>query len=438
MGNSNLEQIKKFVIDELRKSYSDPTVRLWFEPMKIFSLDGNTITVAFPNDKKPFVEEQFLGVLKIKFSEVLGVDCDLRLISSEEEDMIKKEEVKSPSAYKMRYNPEYTFENFVVGETNKLAHSAALAVANHPFELNNPLYFYGNSGLGKTHLMFAVVNHIRAQHPDYNILYVTGEEFTIELVESLAQKKPMIFREKYRNLDVLLVDDIQFIAGKMSVQEEFFHTFDTLYKLNKQIILASDRAPKDINNLEDRLKTRFEMGLVADIQPPDYELRVAIFKRKALDFGFDLDMDVLYYLAQNITTNIRQIEGALKKLKAHALLNGVKVDLYVARSVLSDFFTEEKSKESVIDKIIGYIEKRYNVKREQLNSPKRDYNIAMGRHIGWYLISKATKLSMKESAAVFNRTDHSTVHHSIKKVEKMVESDPALDRELKAFLSEIM
>jgi len=438
MSNSNLEQIKRFVIEELRKSYSAPTVNLWFEPMKIFSLDGNVLTVQFPNDKKPFVEEQFYGVLKTRFSEVLGVECDLKMISSEEEDMIKKEEKKSPSAYKMRYNPEYTFENFVVGKSNQLAHSAALAVANHPFELNNPLYFYGNSGLGKTHLMFAIVNHIRAMHPEYNILYVTGEEFTIELVESLAQKRPMIFREKYRNLDVLLVDDIQFIAGKLSVQEEFFHTFDTLFKLNKQIILASDRAPKDIDNLEERLKSRFVMGLVADIQPPDLELRIAIFKRKASDFGFDLDMDVLYYLAQNITTNIRQIEGALKKLKAHALLNGVKCDLYVARSVLSDFFTQQKSEESVIDKIIEYAEKRYNVTSEEMKSPKRDSRIATARHVASYLISKATKLSMKEIAGIFNRTDHSTVHHSIRKVEQMIDKDAIFDREIKSFLSEIM
>ncbi len=433
-----MEQIKKYIIEELRTCYSAPTVNLWFEPMKIFSLDGNVITVAFPNDKKPFVEEQFYSVLKEKISNVLGVQCDLRLISSEEEGMMKKEEKKTPSAYKMRYNPEYTFENFVVGKSNQLAHSAALAVANHPFELNNPLYFYGNSGLGKTHLMFAIVNHIRSMHPEYNILYVTGEEFTIELVESLAQKKPMIFREKYRNLDVLLVDDIQFIAGKLSVQEEFFHTFDTLFKMNKQIILASDRAPKDIDNLEERLKSRFVMGLVADIQPPDLELRIAIFKRKALDFGFNLDMDVLYFLAQNITTNIRQIEGALKKLKAHALLNGVECDLYVARSVLSDFFTQQKSEESVIDKIIEYAEKRYNVTAEEMRSPKRDSRIALARHMASYLISKATKLKMKDIAGIFNRTDHSTVHHSIRKVEQMIEKDAILEREIKSFLGEIM
>lgn len=433
-----MKEIKQFVIEELKKIYSAPTVSLWFEPMKVVSLEGTTVTVSLPQNRKAFVETQYYDVLKLKFSEILGFDIKLKLISDEEEaEMIKEPEQKTVSAYKTRFNPDYTFENFVVGKSNQLAQSASLAVAKHPAELNNPLFLYGPSGLGKTHLLFAIVNEIRANHPDYNILYVTGEEFTNELVESLTFKKPVAFREKYRNLDVLLVDDIQFIAGKLSVQEEFFHTFDTLFKMNKQIIIASDRAPKDIDNLEDRLKSRFVMGLVADIQPPDLELRVAIFKRKAMDFGYDIDMEILYYLAKNITTNIRQIEGALKKLKAHTLITGEVCDYYVAKDVLSEFFANAKSEESVIDKIFSYAEKRYGVTAEELKSAKRNAEIIAARHYSIYLIRKTTNLSQKSIAKLFNKKDHTTVINSISVIERKMQKEPAFEKEIQTIILEL-
>ncbi len=439
MADNGLNQIKNFVIEELKKQYSSTTVNLWFEPLKVVSLKGLELTVSIDAVKKNFVETQYHSVLEQKFSEVIGSNINLVMITDEEEAAMipTKKEENQPSAYKMRFNPEYTFENFVVGKSNELAQSASLAVAKHPAELNNPLFLYGNSGLGKTHLLFAIVNEIRANHPEYNILYVTGEEFTNELIESLTMKRPVAFREKYRNVDVLLVDDIQFIAGKMSVQEEFFHTFNALFQMNKQIILASDCAPRDIDNLEDRLKSRFVMGLVADIQPPDLELRVAIFKRKALDFGYNVDMDVLYYLAKNITTNIRQIEGALKKLKAHTLLYGEVCDYNMARNVLSEYFAKAKSQESVIDRIFSYAEKRFGVPKSEITSAKRNAEIILARHCAIYLVRHTTNLSLKAIASQFNRKDHSTVMNSIDFIEKKMQNEPSFEKELQSLISEL-
>lgn len=439
MTNEELKQIKLYVLEELAKIYTSTSMNLWLKPMRVVSIEGTTVTVSFPQSKKSFVESTYYEAIRSKFSEVIGMPVELKIISDEEEaELLPELEQKVDSAYKMRFNPEYTFENFVVGKSNQLAQSASLAVAQHPAELNNPLFLYGPSGLGKTHLLFSIMNEIRKKHPNYNILYVTGEEFTNELIDSLSLKKPVVFREKYRNVDVLLVDDIQFIAGKMSVQEEFFHTFDTLFKMNKQIILASDCAPKDINNLEDRLKTRFIMGLVADIQPPDFELRVAIFKRKAIDFGYELDNDVLYFLAGAITTNIRQIEGALKKLKAHTFITGEACDVFVAKEVLNEFFAAENSKESIIDKIFDYAEKRYGVKREDIKSTRRTADIIAARHYAIYLIRKTTNLSQSSIAKVFNKKDHTTVINSISFIEKKMLNEPLFAREVKAVIAELI
>ncbi len=439
MTNEELKQIKLYVLEELSKIYTSTSMNLWLKPMRVVSIEGTNVTVSFPQSKKSFVEMTYYEAIKSKFSEVIGVPVELKIISDEEEaELLPELEQKVDSAYKIRFNPDYTFENFVVGKSNQLAQSASLAVAQHPAELNNPLFLYGPSGLGKTHLLFSIVNEIRKKHPNYNILYVTGEEFTNELIDSLSLKKPVVFREKYRNLDVLLVDDVQFIAGKMSVQEEFFHTFDTLFKMNKQIILASDCAPKDINNLEDRLKTRFVMGLVADIQPPDFELRVAIFKRKAMDFGYELDNDVLYFLASVITTNIRQIEGALKKLKAHTFITGEACDVFVAKEVLNEFFAAENSKESIIDKIFDYTEKRYGVKREDIKSTRRTADVIAARHFAIYLIRKTTNLSQISIAKLFNKKDHTTIINSVNFIDKKIATDPSFAREIKSVIAEII
>lgn len=436
--NSIMENVK----NELAKIYSSTTMSLWFEQLAIFSLDEKQAVLIAPSDfKMNILEKKYYFILKEKFCEVLGFDLELKIISAENEESlktpVKKEEPDEDiSAYKSRFNPNYTFENFVVGKSNELAQATSLAVSKRPAELNNPLFLYGPSGLGKTHLLFAIVNEIRRNFSSYQILYVTGEEFTNELIDSLAQKRPVAFREKYRNLDVLLVDDIQFLANKLAIQEEFFHTFDTLFKQNKQIILASDCHPREINNLEDRLKTRFEMGLVADIQPPDLELRIAIFKRKTVDMGLEIPNDVLLYLAENIKINIRQIEGSLKKLKAHSLISGDNINLKMAQSVLGDFLKSVESSDNIIEKIFTYVSKRYGVSKDALKSQKRSADIAYPRHIAIYLIRELTSLSQKNIARIFSRKDHTTVYNSLLVIEKKLKTDIQFERELNQIIQE--
>lgn len=429
---------------ELSVLFSSTTMSLWFNQLSIISLNEKQAVLLAPTEfKKNILEKRYLSVLKEKLCEILGFDVEIKLISAESEEsiktvpVVKEEPEEDMSAYKLRFNPNYTFENFVVGKSNELAQATSLAVARKPAELNNPLFLYGPSGLGKTHLLFAIVNEIRKNFKNFQILYVTGEEFTNELIDALAQKKPVAFRDKYRNLDVLLVDDIQFLANKLGIQEEFFHTFDTLYKQNKQIILASDCQPRDINNLEDRLKTRFEMGLVADIQPPDLELRVAIFKRKTVDMGLEIPNDVLLYLAENIKINIRQIEGSLKKLKAHSFISGEPISLEMARNVLGDFLKSAESSDNVVEKIFTYASKRYGISKEALKSQKRSADIAYPRHIAIYLTRQLTSLSQKSIAKIYARKDHTTVYNSILVIEKKIKTDVQFEREINQIMEEL-
>lgn len=439
---NQFSELKNFVLDELRKSFASTIITLWFVPMNIIEISGNEVKLTFPNNRKAFVEANYLSILTDTFSAVMGVPVSLKISSENEEPENEKEaetdqDEKAKNAYFTRYNPNYTFENFIVGKSNQLAQSVALGVAEHPFHLNNPLYLYGPSGLGKTHLLFAIINKLKQNNPNYRILYVTGEEFTNELVEALAQNKPMSFREKYRNLDVLLVDDIQFIAGKKAIQEEFFHTFEALFQNNKQLILASDVSPEEINELESRLKTRFSWGMVADIQPPDLELRTAIFRRKSLDFGFDLDYSVLNYLAENITQNIRQIEGAIRKLRAECLVSGDKCTVQMAERVLGAFLNSKKNDESILDRILTMTSKKYMVSKEDLCGNKRNSNIAFARHYAIYLLRKSTSYSQKQIAKMFNRKDHTTIMNSINVIEEKIHTDPVFSREINLALDDL-
>lgn len=436
---SQFEELKSFVMDELKKIYPLTSITLWFEPMEVLEVSDSGVTLLFPDTRKKFVEANYLQNLQKVFSDVMGAPVSLHLTTPEEQEAAKKppEEEQELNAFLTRFNPNYTFENFIVGKSNQLAQSAALAVAKQPFHLNNPLYLYGPSGLGKTHLLFAIINQLRADHPEFKILYVTGEEFTNEMIEALAQHKPVQFREKYRSLDVLLVDDIQFIAGKLGVQEEFFHTFEALFQGNKQLIIASDVPPDMVDNLEDRLKSRFAMGLVADIQPPDLELRMAIFRRKALDYSFDLDFAVLSYLATHITTNIRQIEGAIKKLRANCLITGDKCTVKMAERVLAEFFRSTESEQNMIDRIFQLTSKKFVVSREDMVSTKRTANVMMARHYAIYLIRKKTSYTQKQIAALFNKKDHTTVLNSINVIEDKVHTDAFFARDLAMIMDQL-
>lgn len=440
----HFSELKSFLLEELGKSCPPTSITLWFEPMEILRITGTEITLQFPDSRLPFVETNYMPLLTDTLSKIMGASVTVCLTAASaqqnrQEPVVPAEEKPAPAheiAYTERFSPAYTFETFIVGRSNELAQMAAAAVANQPFTLHNPLYLYGQSGLGKTHLLYAVANKLQEAHPEYRILYVTGEEFTNELTEALAQKTAVAFREKYRNLDVLLVDDIQFISGKMAIQQEFFHTFDALIKRNKQIIITSDVSPDRIDNLEDRLHGRFSMGLVVDIQAPDPELRTAIFRRKALDYNFDLDYSVLTFLAEHITKNIRLIDGAIKKLRAYCLLNGSKCTVAIAERELKEFLRSREDDDEMVDKIFKYTCKKFVVSQEDLLGSRRTANVAFARHFAIYLVRKKTSYSTKQIAALFHK-DHSTIINSTNVIENRIRTDSVFARDLSIVMDEM-
>ena len=334
------------------------------------------------------------------------------------------------------FNADYTFDNFIVGSSNKFAHAAAYAVATRPAADYNPLFIYGPSGLGKTHLLYAITNELASKFPDIKIIYVKGEDFTNQLVESLKDQKMERFRAKFRSCDVLLIDDIQFIAGKTSTQEEFFHTFDALYEDHKQIILTSDRPPSDIKTLENRLKTRFEWGLIADIQPPEFELRLAITRQKAEQAGVTIPDEVCIFLAENLRTNFRQVEGAIRKLRALAFLNGSVVSMEMAKSCITELLGGAEPINVTVDKIFSSVYKKYGITKEEITGVRRTKEIAMARHITAYLIRTITEMSLPNIGKLLGR-DYTTVISSIEVVEKKLRTSVMFNVEIDELIKEV-
>ena len=334
---------------------------------------------------------------------------------------------RAPSARDESFLPgteEYTFERFVVGSSNKFAHAAARAVADAPAMNYNPLFIYGESGLGKTHLLYAIAHKIHDEHPDYRIVYIKGDAFTNELIQAIREGRNQEFREKFRSADVFLMDDVQFIAGKDSTMEEMFHTFNTLYETRKQIVFTADRPPKEMLKLEDRLKTRFEWGLIADIQPPDYETRMAIIKNKAIRMGVELPEFLLQLIAENITANVRQIEGTVNKIMAYQQLMGDSVDKDTVIRAVKDMFKEKSDIVPTADVIIDEVCKFYNIEPATLRGQGRAKDISLARQIAMYQIRRMTNLSLKEIGKEFDNRDHTTVLHSIERIEDLVKTDP--------------
>ena len=331
---------------------------------------------------------------------------------------------------------EYTFNNFIVGNANRMAHDACMAIAKNPAEVWNPLFLYSPSGMGKTHLLYAISNEIIKHNPTKRILYVRGEDFTNQLIDSLMQKKPMhYFREKYRNVDVLLVDDIQFIAGKESTQQEFFHTFDALYQQHKQIILTSDRPPKELKHLEDRMRTRFESGLTVDIQPPELELRIAIAASKAEALGLEIPDNVLHFVADHIKSSVRQLEGVIKRLHGYSTIFGKEIDLELAKTCIHDIIPT-KSVDSTVEKTFHRVCEKYQVGVKDITGKRRQANIVTARHVATYILRQITDLSSIEIARYFSQ-DHATILSAIKNVERKIDDNPAFEEEVTGLIREI-
>ena len=425
---------------------SNISYQTWLEPLSPYSFKGNTITIIVPEQTfLAYVKKKYGLLFKVTISEFLGQECEVDFKVKEQiavqetpaaPSLIPKAKAPvSPDVIQSaNLNPKYTFDTFVVGSNNNLAHAAALAVAESPGEIYNPLFIYGGVGLGKTHLMHAIAHFILKNNPKSKILYVSSETFTNELIDAIRNKNNITtteFREKYRNNDVLLIDDIQFIIGKESTQEEFFHTFNTLYEAGRQIVFTADRPPKEMLRLDDRLRTRFEWGLPVDIQPPDYETRVAIIKNKAIRRGMNLPDPVLQYIAENITSNVRQIEGTVNKILAFQELMGESVDVDTVTRAVRDMFKDKADFLPSPDIIIDEVSKFYNIDADALRGQGRTKDTALARQIAMYQIRRMTNLSLKEIGKEFEGRDHTTVMHSIDRIEKLTKTNPEIAEVIK-------
>ena len=456
------EQIR----DSFHETLSKETVNLWFGEVSVIAFEEDTVTLCTTSEFKcGVIQDKFLDEIKKKFSDLLGFDLKIKvtfrgrsIYSDAADEYLAEEEKKQPptptfddiiaspipgtpdaqgNASLQNHRFEYTFDNFIIGESNKFAHAACIAVAAAPATKYNPLFIYGQSGLGKTHLMYAIINELKRRNPGIKIAYVKGDDFTNHLIDSIKRNATQEFRERYRTCDVLLIDDIQFIAGKESTQEEFFHTFNSLFEENKQIILASDRPARDIKPLEDRLRNRFEWGLIADIQPPDLELRIAIIKKKAEQVNINLPDDVLMFLAENLRSNIRQIEGAIKKLGALTFLSGRKINMELAHSCISELLGGAEPTTVTVDKIFASIFKKYNIHREDILGTRRTKDITFARHVSIYLIRSITEMSYPNIGKMFNR-DHTTIMSSYESVKKRMRDDNMFELEISEMRKDIV
>ena len=467
----DMTQVWHLVRESFRPELSDIITDLWLGGLEVKDFQGSTITMRAETEVKiRVVTSKYKSDIEKRFSEMLGFDVTINLVCDspdqippDEPGMLQRglagkdqnaslgsESSENASAADdgdfrpggigstlPPFNFEYTFENFIVGSSNKFAHAACLAVADRPAGAYNPLFIYGPSGLGKTHLLYAITNELKKKIANVRVIYIKGEDFTNQMIDSLSRQAMNEFRDKYRSCDVLLIDDIQFIAGKTSTQEEFFHTFNALHEAGKQIIMTSDRPPREIKTLEDRLKTRFEWGLIADIQPPDMELRTAIIKKKAEMVNVSIPEDVLEFLAENLRSNIRQIEGAIKKLGAKSFLTGRRVTMELARGCISELLGGAEPVTVTVDKIFAAVYKKYNIKREDIVGPKRTKDIANARHVSIYVIRQVTDMSLPNIGKIFGGRDHSTVISSLETVEKKIAQNPVFRAEMEEMVKEI-
>ena len=419
------------VLGYMEEQLGSVIVSTWFDDAEVVELSEEQLIIHVSSEyRRDIIRQRYQSYIKEALQEIFQSDAKLNVLSDEDYEAYKSKDKETSS---MDFNPQYNFDNFIVGPSNRFAHGAAIAVSNHPGDVYNPLFIYGPPGVGKTHLLYAIANGIRKKNPDAKIIYIKGDQFTNDLITAIQSGRNVEFRSKYREADLFLIDDVQFIAGKESTQEEFFHTFNTLYENHKQIVMTSDRKPSDMNTLEDRLRTRFEWGLLADIQPPDYETRMAILKNKAVQLGLDLPDDVCNYIAINITNNVRQIEGTVKKILAYRELNNMPLDLGSISRAIEDMFKAEGSSLPTPSLIISQVCKFYSVDEATLRGTQRTRGIAEARQVAQYLIRKLTNLSLPDIGTEFGK-DHTTVLYNIRKVEAALKNG---DKELQDNIRDI-
>ncbi|QTN01199.1 chromosomal replication initiator protein DnaA [Sediminibacillus dalangtanensis] len=439
----NIQELWTNTLKSIEQKISKPSYDTWLKNTKADQLDDDTLVISAPNEfARDWLESRYTNLISDALFEVTGAELKTKFIIPEtvhEPDDVKPPVKKVPDiknndndgeSPKSMLNSKYTFDTFVIGSGNRFAHAASLAVAEAPAKAYNPLFIYGGVGLGKTHLMHAIGHYVLDHNPAAKVVYLSSEKFTNEFINSIRDNKAVNFRNKYRNVDVLLIDDIQFLAGKEQTQEEFFHTFNTLHEESKQIVISSDRPPKEIPTLEDRLRSRFEWGLITDITPPDLETRIAILRKKAKAEGLDIPNEVMLYIANQIDTNIRELEGALIRVVAYSSLINQDIDASLAAEALKDIIPSSKPKVITIDGIQEIVGERYNVKLEDFAAKKRTKSIAFPRQIAMYLTRELTDYSLPKIGEEFGGRDHTTVIHAHEKISKMISQDNQLQKEI--------
>ena len=419
----------------LQEKFTEIAFKTWFGQVEDLDFKMDQLTLSCPSDfKAKMIRDRFLSDIEQILHDLFAADIKAVILGPEETAAYRSESLEQPASNQniLMGSEEYTFDRFIVGSSNRFAYNAAQAVAKDPGKGYNPLFLYGESGLGKTHLLYSIYHTIRQNHPDYQIIYIKGDEFTNELFEAIRLRSTDTFRQKYRDKDLLLVDDIQFIAGKEQTQEEFFNTFNNLYEAKKQIVLTSDRPPSDMLRLEDRLRTRFEWGLMADIQPPDYETRCAIIKNKSILLGLNLPSDIIEYIAQNITANVRQLEGTIKRLMAYRDLMGSEINDENASRAIRELIRKKDEFVPSPEVIVEETAKFYDLDPKTIMGESRKANIVLARQVSMYIIRSITNQSLPEVGKFFGQ-HHTTVMHSVEKIEKMLSND----RELKEVIRDI-
>ena len=440
------------VKETIRREYniSDISYQTWVAPLEFYNIVDDVVSIIIPSDQAHalnYISSKYKSFFQVTLTEMFDHNYDVKFILEKDarSNDIEKEKTTVNPIYNINYesanlNPKYKFDTFVVGSNNKLAHAASLAVAESPGEVYNPLYLYGGPGLGKTHLMHSIGHFILEQNPDKKVLYVTSEEFTNEVIESIRSGNAASMtklRDKYRTVDVLMVDDVQFIIGKESTQEEFFHTFNALHAARKQIVLSSDKPPKEMETLDERFRSRFEWGLIADIQPPDYETRMAILRKNAESYDKQIDEEIIKYIATNIKSNIRELEGAFNKIIAFAKLNKVDLTIESAEEALKDVIYPNKAKEITPTLIINVVAEHFGVKPEDITSKKRNSEFVQPRQVVMYLCRELTDVSQVNIGKILGKKDHTTVIHGVKKIEAEMENNEELRNKIDIIIKKL-